>query len=209
MKWAVVRQISGTPKSTETEPEKTKPAASTPVVAPPAPPKSHTAPEETTPEPPKAPVTPEVAGVAEVKEPTEAAQPVLAGRRSEVCLAILDFLQLLDQELVRLRDEIREIHPRAEGAITLDLSPCQRSCLGCPHPRWAKVMIYRKASGEGRVKLQHVKNPLRRVRRSGEYSEIAPRLRELIKEAERIIQKRAEVIDYLSRLNKKVQMSRR
>lgn len=50
----------------------------------------------------------------------------------------LDQLHTLNTELLELQEKIRAAQPVANGAVCLELYPCGRGCLGCPHPRWMR-----------------------------------------------------------------------
>lgn len=50
----------------------------------------------------------------------------------------LDQLHALNTELLDLQEKIRAAQPVANGSVCLELYPCGRGCLGCPHPRWMR-----------------------------------------------------------------------
>lgn len=109
----------------------------------------------------------------------------------------------INDRLEDLTDLIKKSQPKKPGAITLHLYGCGKDCLGCPHPKW--LVWYSSKKGDSAAFLSYkTKNPLRKLKRSGEFAETVDETKKHIQEVMSLLNERSEIANNLSNLNKKL-----
>jgi len=121
---------------------------------------------------------------------------------------IFERVEEINIRLRELTGEIKKSQPNhVAGAVTLHLYDCGKGCLGCPHPKWLSWFLREKPGTETKETIfltNAVKNPLRRLKRTGFFSETYPVTRLLVEEALALVDERTRLIEAVSRLNRKV-----
>lgn len=115
----------------------------------------------------------------------------------------LDRIDEINVRLKELKELIKTNQPRRPGAITLHLYDCGKDCLGCPHPRWLEWYSNKKLEDSPFLSYK-VNNPLRRLKRTGEFEENAEKVKGYVQEVINLTKERSEIINMLSNLNKKL-----
>lgn len=111
-----------------------------------------------------------------------------------------------NRQLVDLHERLRDAQPRSHGAVLMDLNRCGYGCLGCPHPVWVKWMDKQKNNRQSASKWIAVR--LSRPGTAARSKSIPDEARELIAEAQALIERRARFIDHLKRINKAIGAAR-
>lgn len=111
-----------------------------------------------------------------------------------------------NRHLVDLHERLREAQPRSHGAILMDLNRCGYGCLGCPHPVWVKWIDKQRSSRQSASKWIAVR--LSRPGAAARSKTIPDEARNLIAEAQVLIERRARFIDHLKRINKAIGAAR-
>jgi hypothetical protein len=116
-------------------------------------------------------------------------------RAGQVCMAFLQRLQAIQEELEALRKALREEQPKRSGVVLLELANCGKHCAGCPHIRW-KQWRWHPRNRLRQWQAHPIKNPLRRLKRTGHFQATyagtyrkIQRVQELQRERQRMIQK--------------------
>lgn len=120
---------------------------------------------------------------------------------------IFSRIDTINARLKELANEIKKSQPNnVAGAVTLHLYDCGKGCLGCPHPKWLSWFLRKKPGTESNETFflsSAVKNPLRRLKRTGFFEESYPKTRLLVEEALAILDERARLVETVSRLNRR------
>lgn len=118
---------------------------------------------------------------------------------------LFDRLEFINERLQQLESELKAVQPHKPGAITLYLSGCGKDCLGCPHVSWELWATRKMPKGSefNPFFSVTVKNPLRRLKRTGDFEDSFEKTRELIQEAENLLQEKSGLVESISRMNRK------
>lgn len=116
-----------------------------------------------------------------------------------------DRIKSINMRLMALTTEIKESQPKTGGAITLHLYDCGKECMGCPHPTWLHWFLRKKNPGNTETIMLSTKidNPMRRLKRTGEFVNTFEKTRLLVQEALNIIEERSNLVEAISRLNRR------
>jgi len=140
-----------------------------------------------------------------------------AFHKAEVTLvAAVKRLRDIDARLFEIRDELKATQPKRNGAIILELKPCGKDCMGCPHIRWKQYKDpskegvkpgqrnpHRKESWNGYV----IENPLKRIHKTGPFEAVYEKSRALMKEAEKLVEERSRLIGHFSNISRSLKAS--
>lgn len=113
-------------------------------------------------------------------------------------------LQYCNQRLAFLADRLREVQKRDHGAILLQLELCSRGCLGCPHPRWVK-WVNRREQDRNAPSTWYAAR-LERPGVAARGRDVPGEVRELVAEAQGIIERRHKLLDMTRRANRMTTM---
>lgn len=97
---------------------------------------------------------------------------------------------------------IRKAQPRTHGAVLLQLDPCGKGCCACPHPRWVK-WVNRNAQNPKAAPtwfMTYITKPGTAARAK----HIPQEARQLIRQAQSIVQRRARLVTEFARFQKVV-----
>lgn len=117
-------------------------------------------------------------------------------------------LDYINYRLEEISDFLKEIQPAKDGSILLGLSNCGPGCLGCPHASWTvwKRRLGKKDTTYRLVGIR-IKDPLNRVKTSGEFAAGAPLVKSLIQEAQELLKKKEKMVKAFSSLKRAVKNS--
>lgn len=122
---------------------------------------------------------------------------VEAETRVEAILdGVLTRIAYLNSQLVTLHDAIKSAQPVATGTVCLEMYPCGRGCLGCPHPRWVKYWWTDEGENKpGKLRATNLdslkKDPILALARGESYY---PQVASLIRETKSILEERAKLL---------------
>lgn len=121
----------------------------------------------------------------------------------------LDLFHRYNLSLILVHDRLKEIQPKSNGSICLELYDCGPKCQGCPHPRWVKYMW---RPGKEKAFLTSInlsakkQDPVLSLqKKTPEYAEAVS----LIREGKQIIAARAKLLNLFSELNRSVSAGER
>lgn len=97
-----------------------------------------------------------------------------------------------NMRLVDYYEAIREAQPKRHGAVLLQLRPCGKKCLGCPHPEWVK-WVNRNAENPEKTPTWFAAT-LERPTASARAKHIPEHARALIREAQEFIKQRDSLV---------------
>ncbi|GAB6035409.1 hypothetical protein [Galenea microaerophila] len=106
-------------------------------------------------------------------------------------------VKMINDRLKEISQELRDLQSGGDGTIILDLYDCGRKCAGCPHARW-RIQRYKSGTRDNPLlltfTLKEGKNPVRYLRRKGEFERNYERVKELVLEAKLLIKYKKEFI---------------
>ncbi|MBE0468253.1 MAG: hypothetical protein IBX55_01925 [Methyloprofundus sp.] len=116
-----------------------------------------------------------------------------------------DRIDAINQRLLEIEQTLKEIQPKRTGTITLYLSDCGKDCLGCPHATWElwRTRKMPKGSPFSPFFSVTVTNPLRRLKRTGDFEESFEQTRSIMQEALKLLEEKAGLVEAVSRLNRR------
>jgi hypothetical protein len=108
-------------------------------------------------------------------------------------------IEEINESLKASEKAIKDFQPVSTGSITLHLYGCGKDCLGCPHVRWYRWFYNRKAKA---FQSHSIKNPLRRLKRTGEFEENYDFVKTVIVEVTKLVEERKKLISGLTNLGR-------
>ena len=106
-------------------------------------------------------------------------------------------LEMINKRLQEITEELRELQPKTHGAVLLYLYDCGPGCTGCPHPRWT---VWKFTNGKKNnslflgYKISSEKNPVRFLRRTGDFEKNFEEVKDLVLEAKLLIKYKKELL---------------
>jgi len=108
-------------------------------------------------------------------------------------------IEVINERLEEYSKRLKELQPKKSGSVQLELHNCS-GCKGCPHVRW-KVWGWKKRGKDKPVWVaMDIKNPAKRLKKSGEFSEVYEESKQVINEAMYLIKARKDLLEYHRRL---------
>lgn len=134
----------------------------------------------------------------EAPAPRDVGWHAAEARQLHAAQLVLDRLDHINVRLAELSALAKELQPKAEGAILLEFYPCGPGCLGCPHHRWIRWVVDRRHEPPRWMGVR-IGDPSKMLKRSGRFEECYPHMLELVREAKKLLARRAKLITSLSR----------
>jgi len=123
-------------------------------------------------------------------------EPLLVKRAKEIA----EEVNKINLELEMIQESIRLAQPAGDGSIIMYLNNCKKDdCLGCPHIQWRQWKVHRNNPKKPYLAHRIKGTPLRKIKRSGEYAECYEEVKELIKEAMALYERRKTLLAKLRR----------
>ena len=123
-------------------------------------------------------------------------EPLLIQRAKEIAKEI----NQINLELEEIQEAIRLSQPAGDGSVLMYLNNCNKEgCLGCPHLKWKQWKVYRNHPQKPYYAKAIKGSPLRHIKRTGEYEDSVDELKELIKKAMKLYERRKLLLSKMRR----------
>lgn len=165
-----------------------------------------------------------------LEEVARAAETMASDRIEEA----ITLLRQYNVELALIDEHLRDLLPKVDGVVLMErggcASPGEVGCIGCPHVRWVQWSnpaqkakreyehIRAEALRRGRKEPKfyprpdswqrhRIDQPLRKLRRAGDFEESHAEAKALIKRAVEVNEKKMRLVKHLSNLSRSLQQT--
>lgn len=99
----------------------------------------------------------------------------------------------INKRLEEVRLSVRELQPKGDGSVILELRNCGKGCSGCPHPQW-KLWKHAFRKGRTRYLAFRIKEPWKHVKTTGDYQQNSELVKQLVSEAWELSNEREKIL---------------